>query len=124
MEKASNTAEFSAANASPPPLTQWSQEASLIADLVSEVSALRVVTIQANSKKGSQKPEMTKVLRPVSVLAKVLKTKRYENHYKLRDRLLPHLRKGKPPTEEPAASETPKESQKSWAPGTSFRRRR
>lgn len=88
------------------------------------MSALRVVTIAANSRKGSQKPEMTKVPRPVSVLAKVLKAKRYENHYKLRDRVLPHLRKEKPPTEERAAAETPKESQQSWAPGTSFRRRR
>lgn len=88
------------------------------------MSALRVITTQANSKKGSKRPEMTRVMRPVSALSKVLKAKRYENHYKLRDRVLPHLRKEKPPTEERAAAETPKESQQSWAPGTSFRRRR
>lgn len=116
-----NTAELSGGKPTPPPLTEWSQLHALVADLVSEVSALRVVTVAANSKKGAKAPEVTKVPRPVSALAKVLKAKRYENHYKLRDRVLPHLRKQ--PPEEPAAAETPKENQGSWSPRSIVRRR-
>lgn len=120
IDAAGNTAEL-AGNGKPqhPPLTQWSQPAELLASLVEEVRALKVVTISANSKKGSKKPEWRPVLRPIGAMAELLKRKRYANHFALRARLLP--KKYGKPGQAPAAQ--PKKEDSQWDSRASFVRR-
>lgn len=88
IDRAGNTGAF-AGKPTPPPLTEWSQMAELTRRLIGEVEALKIVTISANSKKGSKKPESHPVLGPAGKLAELLKRRRIENHLSLRARLLP-----------------------------------
>jgi len=89
IDRAGNTADLTGSGPRNPPLTEWSMLAEKMAENTEEVRALKVAFVAANSKKGAKKPEWRPVLRPIGVMAELLKKKRYENHYALRARLMP-----------------------------------
>jgi len=87
IDSSSNTGELEG-KPTPPPLTEWSQQAELLRRVIGEVEALKLITIAVNSKKkggGESRP----VLGPVGIMSSLLKRKRYANHYALRAKLMP-----------------------------------
>lgn len=101
IDRAGNTADLAGGKAQSPPLHQWSSLHDLMARLISETEAVKIVTISANSKKGAAKPEARPVSRPIGVMADLLKKKRIANHLSLRARLLPNKYGKGEPKEEP-----------------------
>ena len=71
-----------------PPLSAWSQESSLLAELIDEVRALKTITMKINSDKGKSVPNPEPVLRPKSAYQKISVELKLERHYALRDRLI------------------------------------
>jgi len=70
-----------------PPMSQWSQEAGILADLVDEIRGLRYVTIAANSG-GSKPPPPVRYARPQTAADRIRADMRREKHEALANRIL------------------------------------
>lgn len=75
------------------PMSQYSQEAEILADLVDAVNGLRRDFIMANSKKGAKRPEIPPYPRPRTMLKEARRELRREKHEALVARVLPHKRR-------------------------------
>jgi hypothetical protein len=75
-----------------PPLSTWSPEVGVLADLVDAVNALRHAFVAVNSKPGAN-PKFEPYARPRSVMEKVQAKDRARRHTELVGRVLPHKRR-------------------------------
>lgn len=72
-----------------PPMSTWSPEVAMLADLIDVVSSLRSTLVAVNSKPGSKPPAVTPYPRPGTMLEKVRREQRLRRHEELVARVLP-----------------------------------
>lgn len=70
-----------------PPISSWSPEVELLADIADELKALRTVLIAVNSEKG-RAPKLKPTPRPRTMLDKVRASHRRAKHETLANRVL------------------------------------
>lgn len=75
-----------------PPMSTWSPEVAMLADLIDAVNALKAVVTMANSQKGARKPDLKPYPRPGTMLEKVRREQRRKAHEELVARVLPNRR--------------------------------
>lgn len=75
------------------PMSLYSQEAEILADLVDAVNGMRTILIMANSKKGAKRPEIPPYPRPRTMLSEAKRDLRRERHEALVARVLPNKRR-------------------------------
>lgn len=71
-----------------PPMSQWSQEAGMLADLIDEVRALRHITILTSGDGKSQPKPPVPYTRPLTAAEKIRHEMRRAKHEALSDRIL------------------------------------
>lgn len=73
-----------------PPMSTWSPEVAMLADLIDAVNGVRGVLVAANRKPGSPPPEVKAYPRPGTMLEKVRREQRRKRHEELVARVLPN----------------------------------
>lgn len=76
-----------------PPMSTWSAEVAVLADLVDAVNVLRNTLVAVNSKDGKG-GKLVPYPRPTTVIDKVRKNSRKARHEQMVARVLPHKRTG------------------------------
>lgn len=72
-----------------PPMSTWSPEVAMLADLIDAVNGVRGVLVAANRKPGTAPPEIKPYPRPGTMLEKVRREQRRRRHEELVARVLP-----------------------------------
>ena len=70
-----------------PPISTWTAEAGLLADVIDELRALKIITIKANGGSNAGQPE--RVLRPKSPYEKIEMETKLDRHKAMVARLIP-----------------------------------
>lgn len=73
-----------------PPMSTWSPEVAMLADLIDAVNGVRGVLIAANRKQGTPPPDIKPYPRPGTMLEKVRREQRQRRHEELVARVLPN----------------------------------
>lgn len=77
--------------ASSPPLRQWTQEASLLAQLIMEIRSQTALLQKINSKEGAATPKIVPVPTPVTVMQRVMEEARHLQRVAKHDNLVRRL---------------------------------
>lgn len=83
--------ELEGGEASPPPLREWDQTASLLATLIEEQRQTNILLIAQKAKKGTSLPKLQHVLRPKSAYERLAKIARFQVRVNKHDSIVAKL---------------------------------